>query len=245
MEAIKQIIGSPSDFGIGWIIILLGSLVAIVAGAIALWNWASGRWYEKSRHLQMLSQLDTGAHISYFMTVLGNPVSISSSSMGQEYIFVNKYFYVQAVTNVDGSVSLFSVTTRRKDFNPVLKSQFGSVLVILGKTTFAMVRNPKRRMTSGDHGAITYYCESFYFGYDGGYRVYFFSINPNGFGRLRLVPASFQDSRVEEDTKEVEQFRAESIINTYTISTLSGPNGDRDLPDTVFGPKHYQVRVFG
>ena len=245
ISLVKQIIGGPSDFGIGWIIILMASVIAIFATIVTFWKWASTRLKEKSRFLQMAAQLDTGAHVSYFISVLGNPVSISpNEATTQEYIFVNKYFYVQAVTNPDGGVSLFSVTTRRKDFNPVLKSQFGQVLVVLGETTFSMLANSKKRRFSGDHGGITFYSESCYFGYDGSYRMYFFSANPNGLGNLPTVPASFVEMG-EEDAADLERFRAETIINTYTISTLSGPNGDEDVPDNIiFGPKTYQVRVF-
>ena len=243
---IHQLIGGPSDFGVGWIIILLSAIITIVVSLVSFTKWLVKKMQGVSRALELVSLLDTGAHISHYMTLLGNPVYIGRNGHFQEHIFVNYYFYVQTLADPNGQVALFSVTTRRKSFHPVLKTQFDSPLVKLGQTNFLRLGTPKKVFTSGDHGAITTYAESYYFGFDGDYRTYAFSFNPNGYGKLAPVPSSFGLSNALENPEEVKIFRENTIVNTYTISSLGDVNHNfQELGSNVtFGPKHYQIRVF-
>ena len=246
-ELIRQIIGGPSDFGIGWLIILMASIIAILIFIFNVAVWSINKFRERSRFLETISRLDTGAHITYFMSLLGNPISINQNGIDQEYIFVSKYCYVQACANPDGKVTLFSVTTRRANFNPGLKLQFRRPLGIrLGQTNFSQLGDdPKRKIFNGDHGGITFYAEPYYFGYDGSYRTYFFSFNPNGYGKLPAVPLSFVRSDIFEDPEDIKRFRQKTIVNTYTVSSFAGPDGHKEVDDSVvFGPDYFQVRVF-
>jgi len=179
--------------------------------------------------------------------LLGNPVSINKSGADEEYIFVNKYCYVQAVTDQNGKVSLYSVTTRRGDFNPVLSLQYSTLGVQLAKTRFSDLGTPGSTIYNGDHGGITFYSESYYHGYDAGYRTVFFSFNPNGFGKLGIVPRSWIMGGIPdaEQDSTIKKFREETLVNTYTVSTFMGPDGHKNTDHlTIFGPKSYQVRVF-
>ena len=247
-EFIKQLIGGPSDFGIGWLIILLAALIGIV---IAISNGAYfivAKLREKSRFLDIVSRLDTGAHISYFISLLGTPVSINQTGTEEEYLFVNKYCYVQVITDSNGKASLFSVTTRRGNFSPALKFPYMAHGVTLGHARFSSLGTPGSRIYNGDHGGITFYSESYYYGYDASYRTVFFSFNPNGFGKLGIVPRSWIMGGIPDEKEDMvtKRFREETLVNTYTVSTFIGPDGHKNVNDlTIFGPKSYQVRVFG
>ena len=236
-ELIKHIIGSPSEFGVGWVVLLVAAIITIFLPIAQAGKSIIKIWKRKSVLLKKISLLDTSCHISYFISVLGDPVHINSikSDTGQifnESIFVNRFFYVQVIVDVQGSVLLFSITTRRKNFNPVLRTQFGDFIVQLGKTRFSILRGTgeKKPDTSGDHGAITYYSETHYLGYDGGYRDFAFTYNPNGYGKLAIATDDYTGHNAK-------QFR-DTVINTYTVISK------KDIPCNYFGPKHYQIRVF-
>ena len=215
-EFIKQLIGGPSDFGVGWMIILVSSIITILVSVSSFLKWLINKAQKKKRLLETISLLDTGAHMSHLNTLLGNPVSINRVGHFQEYIFVNHYFYIQALADSNSNVILFSVTTRKKTFCPTLRDQFGSFLVKLGKTNFSHLSNPKDTITSGDHGAITFYSESYYFGLDGGYRTYAFSFNPSGYGKLPEVPLSLLRSDTPQDPDAIKTFREKrALVNRW------------------------------
>ena len=236
-ELIKHIIGSPSEFGVGWVVLLIAAAITIFVPIVQVSRSIIRFCKRKSVLLKKIALLDTSCHSSYFISVLGDPVHINSikSETGQifnESIFVNRFFYVQTIVDVQGSVLLFSVTTRRKNFNPILRTQFGDFVVQLGKTRFSELGSAadKKPETNGDHGAITYYSETHYLGYGGGYRDFAFTYNPNGFGKLAIAT----DNYIENNAK---QFR-DTVINTFTVISK------KDIPCNYFGPKHYQIRVF-
>jgi hypothetical protein len=241
-EFIKQIIGGPSDFGVGWLIILASSILGIAVIIFSFLRWIINKLQEKNRFMKIVYLLDTGTPISYFMNLLGNPVHINNTDIGQEYIFVNHYFYTQAITDSAGNISLFSITTRRKNFNPVLEGKSGSSFVVLGKTNFSKFSEPKRTIANGDHGGITFYSEAYYFGYDGNYHTYFFSTNPNGYnGNLPEIPESFLLINAPKNPEKIKKFRDKAIINTYTIDGFSC---EKINDNWVFGPRYNQIRVF-
>jgi len=245
-EFMKQLIGGPSDFGLGWILLLFASIITIVAFAVSFSRWIIERIQKKKKLLRAISSLDVGANISYFENLLGTPVHNNKYGNFQEYIFVNYYFYIQTLTDEHSNVRLFSVTTRRENFHPALKSWDTKPLVKLGETTFSHFSNPKETITDGHHGGIDFYSESYYFGYDGiTYRMYSFSFNSNGYGKFGSLPMSFYRNDTPQDFTATKKFREETVINTYTVSNFSGPDGYKALGERVyFGPRDYQVGIF-
>lgn len=243
-ELIKQLVGGPSDFGIGWWIILVSSIATVLVFVFDSLRWLIDKIQEKDRLLEKISILDTGSHISHFITLLGNYVTANRFSNYKEYIFTNHYFYVQAVTDSEENVSMFSVTTRRKNFHPILKTQFNDLIVELGKMNFSQLGGSRKDSNDrSDHGAVVAYSESYYFGLDGSYRTYFFSFNPNGYGRISFLP----QSNPESDLQVVDRKR--TVVNTYTVSRFSGPDGYKEFnkemgSNIVLGPGRGHIRVF-
>ncbi len=255
---IKQIIGGPSDFGVGWLIILISSVIAIIAALITSFKWLIAKIQKKPILLKNISLLTIGTNIEYFKTLLGNPVFINRVGYYQEFIFSNPYFYIQAFINSEGKVALFSVTTRRRRFKPSLHIgelgfpiKFGKWkhyflrkrLIKLGKTKFSELGDPEKVFRrGGDHGGFDFYSELHYFGNPGHYLNYAFSINENGYGdAIFHVPRSFLEN-IPDDPEEIKRFRNESAINTYTVI---GSMGKEEIENNhiEFGPRRSQIRT--
>ena len=240
-EFIKQLIGGPSDFGLGWAIILASSVLAIMATFITLIKWLISKMGTKSQLLHKISLLTIGTDIDYFKTFLGNPAFINRVGNYTELIFVNRYFYVQALESF-GRVVLFSITTRERGFKPVFKIGGSDVTIKLGKTKFSELGEPRRVFKRcGDHGGFDFYAELHWFGNPGHYLYYGFGINENGHGRFLHVPHSFMEN-VPEDKNEIDEFRAGNSINTYTV--VGSIEEDEIVRENIeFGPQRSQIRV--
>lgn len=239
IPSIKYFVGGPSDFGIGWILLLLAAVIAIVSASSQISFLIWKRWTEKARHLQIISQLDTAAHITYFTGLLGNPVSIAEVDDVAEYLYVTKYCFVVAQTDPNGRVLLFSVTTRRSNFKPLLLGREGVEFVVLGTSTFRSQpsHQPQERYITWDHGAPIGYGEAHYFGYEGGYRMYFFAFNWKGFGKLHVKGMPALEGEAAEFPVDEDLVFDGTTINTYVVSARHSLGADRKWPtNTPFGP---------
>lgn len=237
MDYIKDLIGGPSDSKIGWIIILIASIRTSLEFCFIVFKYLFNKLTNQERKdlLIKISSLDTGLHISYFVSLIGNYISINKiDAIYQEYIFVNKYFYIQAITNLDQKVILFSVTTREKGFCPILKTQFNDFIVKLCETNFYTYNNMESSISLYDHGEISFYSEIYYFGYDGKYRTYLFSFNPYGYGELYFVNSGNVDNPI------INIDRKKTFINTYTVCSFQGPGGhnefEKKFSNIMMGP---------
>ena len=195
--------------------------------------------------------------INYFEGLLGNPVFVNYSEYNgfKEFIFVNEFFYTQAITNDSGRVLAYSITTRKEDFNPEIElgpytTENKIIKVKLGKTKFYEIDG----VSFGDPESIDsrlgvhdwFYSEEHYFGNPGNYQSYFFSVNQAGYGN-EFYPPAIKDQRDNTvKNPEIIDFRKNAIINTYTITvpmvnskTLGLSNNENYL----LGPDYNQVRV--
>lgn len=106
---------------------------------------------------------------------MGAPVFKNQLGKYIEYIFVNPDYYVQAVTNANGKVLLYSVTTRSDSFNPefnlgVMQEDRKPFVVVLGKTTFGRIQGDPTQITGGFSNRRQSYREMYYFGNPGLYQ---------------------------------------------------------------------------
>ncbi len=197
---------------------------------------------------RQILQLSAGVNIAHFQAVLGPQMFARTISARREHVFVNKYSYIQAITDLDGSVTAFSVTTRKSNFNPILVlgpfSITGEVLQIrLGKTKFAEIESfakPGGIVSSLGARRIHYY-EDYYFGNPGNYQTFIFGINDAGYLDHGHPPTPYQPALSVKDA-EVKEFRERSVINTYTITAplLSAKDAGGGF---WFGPDYDQVRI--
>lgn len=123
----------------------LAGLLAVGGAARAWWRRTLGR---RADRYARLARLGTGAHLSFFTAVLGEPPAMRTSVIKDDYIewvssedlefdllvdnqtrlverrfevstFIDRDYYVQTITDDDETVLAFSVTTRSPRFRPV------------------------------------------------------------------------------------------------------------------------------
>ncbi len=132
----------------------------------------------------LIKKLNPNVQISYFKKYLGEPVIINFSKNNQqkEYIFIDKHFYTQAITDKNDKVLGFFITLKDKNFNPQIKNQVFQIT--LGKSTlYDIAKNyqPEKCLGFLGNTARSYYFEEYYFGRIGKYLKYVFGYNDAGF----------------------------------------------------------------
>ena len=200
-------------------------------------------------------RLAAGVQLTYFKECLGDPAFRTEGEAFDEHIFVHDAFYVQAITDRNGTVTLYSVTTRAEDFRPVLGIRQGTptLQVTLGRDTFAAVGTaPGSR--GGYAGARRFhYWESHYLGNPGLYQTYIVSVNDAGYigaggnfvAAVRALSVLESEEELpaaaEEGARELlDRFAAETVVNTYSVAS---PQFPLELQGMRFGPNKDQVRV--
>jgi hypothetical protein len=237
------------------VFLLLGALVFILASLTTISNGISilARHYRSSigfkRNLhRQLRRLAAGVRIRYFEAILGPPAFCRTKREYREYTFVNKYCYVQAVTDPEGPVVLYSVTTRRSDFSPTLvlgpyTLDNRSLTIRLGRTRFAEVESfaKPRSITSTVGARRFYYYEEYYFGNPAKYQTFLLGISDAGYCHRDHPGIPVVGSKVIDSTA-IREFRQNAVINTYTV-TAPLQNAEVLLKGFWFGADRDQVRV--
>lgn len=244
-QILEQIKASPWFVLLGIFLVLLSAVITISTGISILIRFYKSTLGYKSVSRNNLSRLAAGVSIDYFKSILGPHVFQKTVDDRREHVFVDKYFYVQAITNADGSVLTFSVTSRIRRFNPALTlgpySLTGEVVrVRLGKTRFAeidLLAKPSKLFCALGARRFCYY-EEYYFGNPGNYQAFIFAINDAGYRNHPFISGKTAPSL---DNPQVQEFRREAIINTYTITApfVSSEN----LEGFRVGADYDQVRI--
>lgn len=174
------------------------TLVTFLLGAFRASRHAYVSTVGKRReHHKRLGRLTADVHLDYFTSLADQSVhafkNVLRGSDGEtpssfvEYIFVNDFYYLQAVTDSIGAVVFYSVTTRQKTFNPLIwPSRYGNLTdaqpARLGLFTLDQFKAPTgaRYFFSGAT-APSHYTESFSWGNPGLYRTYFLGYNEAGY----------------------------------------------------------------
>jgi hypothetical protein len=242
---------SPAAILLGLIVVLLSALITITGGLTVLNRFYRSTVGYKRTLRRALARLSVGVNINYFRDILGSPAFVNARQEKREYVFVNKYFYVQAITDRADSVLAFSITTRSYRFNPSIRLGGHKMLrVRLGKTTFSAldsVGKPSSVFSNENARRYSYY-EEYYLGNPGNYLIYIFCINNTGctawpgYGRWDTYSngPKFPSDRDNIEGPEAVAFRRKAIINTYTV--MAGLLDDL-LQEFSLGPVYDQVRL--
>jgi hypothetical protein len=135
----------------------LGAIVALGAVLGYLLRWYRRTLGRRRQAYERLARLGTGAHLSFFESVLGEPPAIRRTVVKEDFkewvseddprfdaalvedpelgmmhevhepraflqsLFVDRDFFVQTITDADGTVLAFSVTTRHHRFAPTFE----------------------------------------------------------------------------------------------------------------------------
>ncbi len=137
-----------------------------------------------------------------------------------EYVFINNLCYITAITDKNGKIISYSVTTRSKDFNPELRP-YQELSVTLARTKFSELPDAfeKNEVNVGAHNF--HYQETYYFGNPGNYLTYIFSINDAGYVEINTNEyPTILDDLILNDPQKLKKFRENSYINTYTVTDV-------------------------
>jgi len=98
----------------------MSSLITLTQGIGLITKFYKNNLAERKSYYQKLQTVAPGLQIGYIFEVLGSPAITNSNKDGtkKEYIFVNKFFYLQAITRTDGYILSVAVTSRDKSFQP-------------------------------------------------------------------------------------------------------------------------------
>ena len=243
-----QGLSSPLFLFLSALVLMFASLTKLSNGISILARlYRSSIGFKRNLHGQ-LSRLAAGVHIRYFEAILGPSAFCRTKREHREHTFVNKYCYVQAITDPEGTVLLYSVTTRRSDFRPTLvlgpySLDNRSLKIRLGRTRFAEIepfaKPQKVRSTVG--ARRFYYYEEYYFGNPAKYQTFLFGIGDAGYSHRDHpgIPVVCSKAIGEPAIRE---FRQNAVINTYTV-TASLLIAEDLLKGFWFGADHDQVRV--
>lgn len=233
------------------------SLILLIATILLLLvTIGSTSSFDKRVWLRKVEWLKPGANISVYLGKFGDPMSVKSDEDGKKrkrYLFINTYFYLVLITDMDDEVRSFALTVKNKAFQPIFKSpgypqSNPSFKIKLGVSTFSEIPNRPEHIDSRlmAHYGHSYY-ETFYFGRPGYYQHYAFGINdagyhPKDYSNWIEVFSNWYDldSISDETLKNLRDFRSTAAFNTYAVS-----NDDmsmKDIFDKTLGVSYEQVR---
>jgi hypothetical protein len=233
-------------------------------------DWLLGTVWRKRGEYGKLAKLSTEVQIGYFDSLLGVPTFKNSGGKSDEFIYVTRYCFVQAIANKGGRVLAYSVTCARRKFYPQL---WGRALLHgpgsgsrLGKDTFADFA--ESQMVGGAiadlGGRRSYYAETFFQGNPGLYQRYLIGLNDAGYAdtntqdvkHLLSVGGSFGDMALDQgsETQRLSQtHRLVEFLQTLESQRFRAnarPNmyavasqDAFDLLNNPMGPDLDQIRV--
>jgi hypothetical protein len=247
---------TPTDIAAA--IVTVTSAAGLVGTGIAK---TIGRKWGAYRRLRRLA---AHIHVDRFTSVLGSPMSSKPwKNNGEptdwsERIWVDRRYYVQALSDSGGTVMAFSVTSRSTKFRP--KVPFPNdgrytdppdpqVKAKLHTTRFAEVASPPIRIRADLRANRLGYVEMYYFGNPGNYQSVALSVSDAALAIGEGFPveevtglATPQD--VVLTTEQVPKFRTGDAPNTYTVSAPHQPLDDFETLSGAFGADANDVRVF-
>ncbi|MFY9484718.1 MAG: ETEC_3214 domain-containing protein [Patescibacteria group bacterium] len=195
-----------------------------------------------------ISSLKAGQSTEFFKEKLGLSKETHNIKIkDKNYIennFVNENYFATTISNQEGEVKFFSITTRKINFNPKLKLPSlmkGLNELTLGKTKFSELGystnlneikfvddfdDPKNQFAdfySYDVGPRSFnYYERYYLGFMGDYKTFFFGFNDNGAGSPGIDV--YDESNFDPSKEKIKNFKLLTIINTYGEADLDFAN---------------------
>ncbi len=178
----------------------------------------------------------------------------------KEYIFGNKYFWLQIITDQNNKTLAYGVTTRVSDFNPEFEIPVCSYnnkkddcipynKVILGKTKFSDIPIEPESAYAFQGVNRIYYDEEYWFGNPGYYQSYFIGLNDSGyiskypilfdFIQSKPGPASYLDL----SNQNLQIKRGDMIVNTFFVTSPSVKYTHEIINSIAIGPNLSDVRV--
>lgn len=226
-----------------------------IIGIIVLGLVGSAIWYFIQPNKEN-SQNITNANISNSKIIQGDivqgnkivsPITDSNKENNREYVFINNFCAITAITDKDDKVMAYSITTLDSNFTPNISLANADLKFKLGITTFKEIE--KTLYEPGINGTFGenwfHYNEEYYLGLSGNYQTYIFSVNENGFLNKYFYdnpPFFLHEELNDQKNEDMDNFRANVPPNTITI-TSSFFNTNETFKEYKYGPSQTQTRL--
>ncbi len=189
---------------------------------------------DKVDEKEKLEKIFIGAGRKYIESLFGIPI-IDIKHARQNIIETNYSFddfYLQFLYNSRGEVQFYSLTSKNKNFNPIIPGFNMS----LGKHTFSEYGNGMTHIYSYLTARHYGYAEYLYLGSIGNYHNYYLGYNSTGVDYGDIYPFVNYSN-----TNEWDKFRNKCIPNTFGIGEI-GELSNNDLLDYEMGIEFYTAR---
>jgi hypothetical protein len=205
-----------------WFLVIAGAIVTIDSllriGTLAYRRTIGKRKFAR----QKLSRLGANAHISYFISILGQPVFIMQHSEElTEHVFIDKLYYVQAIVAKSENVRFYTVTVRDKRLRCVVPLpnegrytlDAPSVKIGIGRDTFGTIGWEPTTVLASLGARRAWYAETYYLGNPMNYQTLILSWNDAGFGSWPPLEALLKDfSNVIDSTNTERYLRSDTTL---------------------------------
>jgi hypothetical protein len=231
----------------------IAAAIGICKLLLDLWRRTLGR---RRRWIRLYRQLSLGLQLDYAFELFGKAaykreVRDGDDNAVTEYVWpLAEDGYLQTIISEDFTIIRYSLTTRTKRFHPRLKmgcdGNSGIFFVKLGRTTFAEIPGEPTDIYLARGASFSEYGENRYLGRPGKFADWICSHNQMGAGKLEAIPLNipiddsaerlspdWYDKLSEADRSQVHSFRANTTVNTVTVSRLPHTNPGK----LSFGPR--------
>ncbi|MBF1802738.1 ETEC_3214 domain-containing protein [Alloalcanivorax profundimaris] len=236
------------------IVVVLSSFITVIEGGAKIHDMYKSTIGHNAEIDKKLNSLNVEVDIGYFDGILGppaiknkrnltrkyysieslmdeskNPKELEEKISYNEYFYVDELYFVQAVTDEDNKVGMYSITSRSSTYIPEIKTDLGDI-IFLGKSTYNETKKKPRKVAGllGMNLKHFNYYEVFLFD-PGNYRYAIYSSNPNGYfdsvggldweiGDVFAKGFSVDDDDFPMHGKH-DEFRKSTTINTYSVTT--------------------------
>ncbi len=242
------------------VLVIAGALVTLDA-AVRVTSTVLGRTVGHGwRAKQLLRHLGANETGRYFEAILGVPAVESDLGELHERVWADRLYFVQALTDSDDRVVVYSVTSRTQRFRIAVpfpgggrywSDQRSPLTATLGKSSFLGAGVDPERV-SGSRGARRFwYSEVFGFGNPGHYQHLILSVNDAGFisdgasdliSKLPILGGSETDQSVAL-LPELSGAREQARPNTYSVTAPHFDAFKTEAHEGAFGVDSDTVRV--
>ncbi len=215
--------------------IILGifTILGGLGGISISYEYIYKKFFKTKYWLKRINKLCPGIDIGFFIENLCAPVIVNVTENVKHYIFVNKLFYVAIQTDINGKVTIYSVTTREKNFNPAIPHSN----LKLGKNTFKeMDKFQNDGNASHWKGAWQQkYTETYELG-PKIYQTFSISFNEAGYFDMKNNFPQIDAGTLDTNTNDarVTLFRKNVFINTFAITVRYFSSGKDESDPTPF-----------
>lgn len=231
LEQVKALLAQTSPINImNFIATIIGYLTIFIQAGRALYTFYNTHIDWKRAEEKRINSLRPGISIEKFREMLGTPLSRRTSDVDYiEYVFQQRGYWIQAITNKDDTVVLYAVTSADQRFKPRLKHNPASEYIRLRQTTFkaaAGKTEPRLRYFISGATANSYLLEEVCLGNPSHYQTVLWGYND-------ACTNVWADDNVMRDLYEylsssaltpsihdtlINKFRTQNTFNTFAVT---------------------------